>query len=568
MHRDIRRLATTLALAWPILGIANYGVQYLIVLIDRSQPLVPVLWWGLVAWLTLSAVTPLLVRVIDRYRMKEHSWPRRLAAHAAFYLAFTAAQASLYLLIRVLSGSHVDLMRVVNVTATFIKANVLIYGVVAAAVATLKEQRMARLTALLRARLERQLAVFRLERAMVGLDPPSVLQALKDVESTVTTDTVTAEQKLIELGQELRDKIRSVGRRSSGALRIDDRLAEPPRPSSSYGVIAAAVFPLYIVAWFLLDVAHGQLIGRMNWKLSVDMVFAYGIAGAIWPLVAWANRRLGPPGTWVQGMTTASALSIAAGLVTEYVMVFFRAWGSGPAAGWVFFPAAIMTFGAINILQNERVGQARTSEHLRAQSVLRDLKDAQLLTLHRQLAPHFLFNALNSVLCLMESDRDASQVMLAKLRRLLEITFSQDQHELVTLRTDLNATNSYVDIERVRFRDALDLSIDVDPTLLDARVPSFLLQPLIENAVRHGSLASGERGAIEVSIRRTDLGMEIRVSNDTKVETGAYTEGIGLSNIRQRLEHLYGRAHRITLEPSSSRGFSVGIEIPIGRAAA
>ena len=179
---------------------------------------------------------------------------------------------------------------------------------------------------------------------------------------------------------------------------------------------------------------------------------------------------------------------------------------------------------------------------------------AQLDTLRAQLNPHFLFNSLNSVAVLARRGKVVEvERMVTRLADLLRHSLESSRTQLVTLRVELEAVRRYLDIEQVRFGDRLRVDVDADPSLLDAMVPSFLLQPLVENAVRHGPVdtstplhvtIAANRDARCVIITVTDDGAGIHDAGDTG------REGVGLANTRARLHGLYG--------PDASLTFSSG----------
>ena len=194
-------------------------------------------------------------------------------------------------------------------------------------------------------------------------------------------------------------------------------------------------------------------------------------------------------------------------------------------------------------------------------------RDAQLLALHYQLQPHFFFNTLNAISSLVVSNQPllATEV-IARLAALLRNTLSFPDTHTVTLRDELAVVNEYLTIERIRFGSRLKVSIDVSDEANDAQVPRFLLQPLIENAIRHAIALRPAGGEITISARLTEQRLQIDVANDTSEleATGSYqSHGVGLANTRARLGQLYG-AHDATLVLSGETGrFMVSLRLPL-----
>lgn len=194
-----------------------------------------------------------------------------------------------------------------------------------------------------------------------------------------------------------------------------------------------------------------------------------------------------------------------------------------------------------------------------------ELTRSKLETLRSQLRPHFLFNTLNAISVLLTEDAGKAQRMILRLSTLLRRSLDEEAHE-VSLRQELAFVNDYLDIQRGRFDDRLEVRLAIDPTVLDARVPVFLLQPLLENAIEHRK--SVERClAIALNAGRERDMLRITVADDGPGTLGApVRERIGLGNTRARLLHLYGPRASVELgdahENAESHGTRVEIRIP------
>jgi len=193
------------------------------------------------------------------------------------------------------------------------------------------------------------------------------------------------------------------------------------------------------------------------------------------------------------------------------------------------------------------------------------LAEAQFQALQRQLQPHFLFNTLHTISSLMRSDVEAADLMIDRLSELLRMSLRSQAQE-VSVKQELEILQSYLAIEQTRFRDRLSVSIDVDPEVLDAYVPHLLLQPLAENAVRHGIAPRARPGRIEIRARRSHARLELEVNDSgdglPTDRLNALNDGVGLSNTRARLAHLYGASHAFTFANRAEGGFRVSISIP------
>lgn len=180
---------------------------------------------------------------------------------------------------------------------------------------------------------------------------------------------------------------------------------------------------------------------------------------------------------------------------------------------------------------------------VRAANLQTRLVRAQLDALRMQLHPHFLFNTLNSISVLMRKDVDAADRMLVQLSSLLRVALSANDAHEIRLEQELEILERYLEIEKIRFQDRLTVRIDVDPESLDALVPQLLLQPLVENAIRHGVAEREAGGIVEIRAARQDASVRLQVRDNGPGLQSAPSnrgEGVGLSNLRSRLEHLYG----------------------------
>lgn len=202
---------------------------------------------------------------------------------------------------------------------------------------------------------------------------------------------------------------------------------------------------------------------------------------------------------------------------------------------------------------------------LRASQLEAQLGQAQLQALRMQLQPHFLFNTLHAVSALMEDDIKAARRMIARLSELLRLTLEQSGQQEVSLQQELEALARYLEIEQIRFQDRLQVEMKIDPETLTARVPHLILQPLVENAIRHGIAPLSSASKIEISAARQDGRLELLVRDDgpgLPDGKAAFKEGIGLANTRARLEQLYGQKHHFEISNAAGGGLLVTLAIP------
>jgi len=223
---------------------------------------------------------------------------------------------------------------------------------------------------------------------------------------------------------------------------------------------------------------------------------------------------------------------------------------------------------AINYYKQYRGEELRTSQ-LRTQ-----LAQAQLQALKMQLHPHFIFNALHSISANLR-DTESARSMIARLGDFLRLTLANAGAQEVTLKQELDFLRCYLDIEQARFRERLTVEMEIEPETWDARLPNLILQPIVENAIKHGIAPRRAPGRIEVRACRLNGHLQVQIqdngrglrnsqngeaSNATASET--FTHGIGLATTRARLEHLYPAAHRLQLRNAPEGGLVVTLEVP------
>ena len=212
--------------------------------------------------------------------------------------------------------------------------------------------------------------------------------------------------------------------------------------------------------------------------------------------------------------------------------------------------------------------QRYRQRELRAAQLESELARAKLQALKTQLHPHFLFNTLHSISTLMYRDVRAADQMLARLSELLRLTIESSDAQEVPLRDEIAFLEKYLHIEQIRLGDRLDARFEIDPALEDALVPNLVLQPLVENAVKHGIAPRSAPGRIEVRAWADNGSLHLRVADDglgVPEDQTSVSTGIGLSNVRARLERLYGGAHRLALRPAQPTGLVVDVTLPLRR---
>lgn len=353
----------------------------------------------------------------------------------------------------------------------------------------------------------------------------------------------------------------------------------PPATRSSlpptWGVVA--------VAWTLFGVVHGLVwtaaakypADAAVWTIPSALAVAWAWA-LLTPLVFRLTRRVLPARVgWVPSVLAhaVGAIGCAAFLTwwRRFAMAFFADWAPEPYLPsfiywfdvWLFVYASLVVVGHALSVRRRYVDRTVRAHLLEAQ-----LSRAQLQFLELQLQPHFLFNALNAIQELAHEAPHAAERMLRRLRALLAISLERSGRDEVTLEEEIAALDPYLDIQRTRFSDWLEVGVAVPPTLRRAMVPHLILQPLVENAIRHGLSVRQGAGRVVVTAERRGERLLLRVEDDgvgLRPEARSGTsrrEGIGLRNASERLRQLYGGDHRFELRQGASGGVTVELELP------
>lgn len=211
-----------------------------------------------------------------------------------------------------------------------------------------------------------------------------------------------------------------------------------------------------------------------------------------------------------------------------------------------------------------RARRCRPTTERQAAALEARLHEARLQNLRSQLDPHFLFNALHAISALMGRDIVQARRMIARLSDLLRLSLSRRDAQRIPLDQELEMLALYLDVQRLRFGDRLQVELDVEPAARRARIPALTLQPLVENAVHHGVERRADAGRLQVRIRARD-GLRIEVIDDGPGFAPGAVDGIGLGNLRARLEGLYGRRAALSWA-NADPGARVVVDLPLEEA--
>jgi signal transduction histidine kinase len=253
-------------------------------------------------------------------------------------------------------------------------------------------------------------------------------------------------------------------------------------------------------------------------------------------------------------------------VVLAHVLIFRGGTRGGAATGLTFAWSALLLDLIVAVIivtgaqLTSRACRLRERELAIARLERRSVR-ARLQFLLAQLKPHFLFNALNGVLALLHDDPRAARAMVRDLTAFVSGYLAHDASLTTTVREELTMVEGYAAIEQRRFPHSFTLTIDVDPSTVDLEIPTFLLQPFIENAIAHGLMGAGG-GTIRVVIARTGARLEIVIADSGGGSAPTIRERIGLSNSRERLSAMYGADHLIEIRHHGEQGTVIRVQVP------
>ncbi len=355
-----------------------------------------------------------------------------------------------------------------------------------------------------------------------------------------------------------------------------------------YTVIAAAAifmgFVLTVELYFHMraEMLYSGREAEMDWDLVAMAVPQFGRA-AMWAMVAPLILRMREKmplerGRWVGGI----AFHVFGSVVVMATFYLGRIWShtlffpeEGESGFWAIaldgFHGRNMVdmafyWGVVAFGYSLEIYRKYKNEELKAAQLEARLIETELKALRQQMHPHFLFNTMNTISVLVREGRNADAVnLLARLSSLLRMSLDNTGVPEVTLQQELEFLAHYIEIQKARFSDRLNVAMEIDPQALAARIPNLILQPIVENAILYGVAPKTEPGHVQVKARVEGdrLRLEVRDDGPGIVNGSRRTkEGVGLANTRERLAKIYGPRTHLTLNSEPGRGVCVEIVLP------
>jgi two-component system, LytTR family, sensor kinase len=345
------------------------------------------------------------------------------------------------------------------------------------------------------------------------------------------------------------------------------------------GLLIAAcwllVVLLFATEWYAYDAGHGVVdpfLDYVGWSCYLWGVFT--------PLVFWfARRRPINSDSWWRAALWHIAASLAVAVLSlslEALFEWLRAGGSWPLWNAMrhylsqHLEISLLTYWALlGASQFYRVYEEMRTRQLREAQLEARLAEARLQTLRMQLQPHFLFNTLQAATVLVHDDSDAAEDVLLCLSELLRASLDELNAQEIPLSREIEFLEHYIRIQQRRFGDRLRFELQIDPSLADCAVPSMALQPLVENAVRHGVGKHKETDIVSIRgcLNQGRLSLEVCNLTGALEDTPErlLTQGVGLSNTTARIEQLYGKEQSLQIFNLEPGGVCVRLSIPMRR---
>lgn len=358
-------------------------------------------------------------------------------------------------------------------------------------------------------------------------------------------------------------------------------------PARGRGILShrGALLLAYLGAWTLVGLlAASQFVLTYTAQgnqapvlriLQLTLPLWYAWAAVAPAVLWWAHRFPLEPGRWIPRLLAHVVALPVVGAVVVGVYLALRALFGAPSSRSFLFEYvnslhthAFTYLVLVLVVHAVRYYRGVRDRELRAAELAGQLADARLRALRAQLQPHFLFNTMHAISAWVREDPDAAEEMLAELAELLRAVLEIDDRHEVSLRREMELARRYLSIQEFRFGERLEVDIEVDPGVLDVRVPTLVLQPLVENAMRHGVAERVGGGAVTIRAAAAGDGLEILVVDDGPgMEASAEDPeawGTGLGNTAERLRELYGSAGRLELR-NLDPGLEARITLPLRR---
>jgi hypothetical protein len=315
--------------------------------------------------------------------------------------------------------------------------------------------------------------------------------------------------------------------------------------------------------------AYGSFITVSIVDSIISLLLYSGISLSLWYPFSYFNKTSGKPAGLITNLAASGLITVTLWILLSRLIMqlifpaqenFENYWDATfsyrVGSGVFIYGLVILTYFLIESLTNLSEKKAREAK---LETIV---KETELRMLRSQINPHFLFNSLNSISSLTITDPEKARTMVVKLSDFMRYALSRKDEQPVTLQSELDNLRLYLDVEKVRFGERLSIEEHIDPGCLETKIPVMLLQPLYENAIKHGVYESVEKVTITTTVQFSDGFIEMTICNNFDPE-GASVKGTGtgLANVSRRLELLYGNRAILKTEKQNCI-FTVRIYVP------
>jgi two-component system LytT family sensor kinase len=315
--------------------------------------------------------------------------------------------------------------------------------------------------------------------------------------------------------------------------------------------------------------AYGSFVSVSIIDSILSLLIYSGIAFSLWYPFSYFNKTSGKPAGLITNLVASGLITVTLWILLSKLIMqliipdqdnYLNYWNATftyrIGSGVFIYGLVVLTYFLFESLYNLSEKKAREAK---LESLV---KETELKMLRSQINPHFLFNSLNSISSLTITDPEKARTMVVKLSDFMRYALSRKDEQPVTLQSELDNLRLYLDIEKVRFGERLSIEEQIEPGCLETKIPVMILQPLYENAIKHGVYESTEKVTITTSVSASKGYIEMTISNNFDPEASSVKgTGTGLFNVSRRLELLYGNKAILKTEKQNSI-FTVKIYIP------
>jgi two-component sensor histidine kinase len=340
-------------------------------------------------------------------------------------------------------------------------------------------------------------------------------------------------------------------------------------------ILGAAAYALYRVVQTNVWNPSGADSLSVGQRSIISLADACFMAALV-PLAFWTSQRFPITAPFrIRHLTIHAFVGLLGAVAWIVGLVIVAHMVTGAASEGLYVPAYLnwltanlFAYSALVASLHAMLLERRLRRrHVQALRLHAQLSAARLEALRAQLHPHFLFNTLHTISELIHSDPDAADAMVVRLADLLRLSIDTNIEQEIRLQRELTVLESYIELHRMRHGDRLAVVVDVDRGLLDALVPPLLLQPLVENALRHGLAPRRTAGTVRIAASTRGLRLTLSVADDGVGLPRQFAEGVGIRNTRTRLQELYGDDYAFVVFAQPSGGTEARIDIPLHRQA-